>query len=79
MKSPYLITDLLELELRVLKKIERLIAESPDSFPIDRLKKGKQMQVLSKSIRLLIENNLEDEAEILLDLLLDLGADLPRR
>lgn len=79
MKSPYLIDDLIDLEAKVLKNIERMISDSPGSFSIEQLKKGKQINALSRSIRLLIENKLEDEAEILLDLLLGMGAKLPGR
>lgn len=73
MKFHYLLEDLLELEMRSVQKTEQLIVDSGGTLPLSRLKKGNQIIALSRAIRLLIDQNMEDEAEILLTLLEEKG------
>jgi hypothetical protein len=79
MKFKYLIEDLLNLEIRSLEKTENLIKDSGGTLALSRLKKGRQIIALARTIRLLIEHNMEDEAEILLTLLEEMEVKLPGR
>lgn len=79
MKFHYLLEDLTELEIRSMEKAEKLIQESGGTLPLSHLKKGHQIIALSKTIRFLINQNMEDEAEILLTLLEEKGVTLPGR
>lgn len=79
MKFHHLVEDLIHLEIRSVKKSEQLIVDSGGNIPISRLKKGHQIIALSKAIRILIDQNLEDDAEILLTLLEEKGIFLPGR
>lgn len=79
MKFHHLLEDLSNLEIRAMEKAEKLILDSGGNLPISRLKKGRQIIALSKTIRFLIDQNMEDEAEILLTLLEEKGVKLPGR
>jgi hypothetical protein len=79
MKFKYLLEDLLNLEIRSLEKTENLIRDTGGTLALSRLKKGRQIIALARTIRLLIEHNMEDEAEILLTLLEEMEVTLPGR
>ncbi|HSF54726.1 MAG TPA: hypothetical protein VLA71_13285 [Algoriphagus sp.] len=79
MRFRYLLEDLLDLENRSRIKTEKLIQDSEGNLPISRLKKGHQIVALSRAIRVLIDQKMEDEAEILLTLLEEKGVILPGR
>lgn len=79
MNFHHLAEDLINLEKRSVKKTEQLILDSEGNLPLSRLKKGNQIIALSRAIRILIEQNMEDEAEILLTLLEEKGVILPGR
>lgn len=73
---PEIATELKGLEIRVDEKLDKIISNSSNPFPFDRLKKGKQIIALCRGIRLLIEKDLEKDAETLLQLLLEMGIKL---
>ncbi|WP_157963307.1 hypothetical protein [Algoriphagus litoralis] len=79
MKFRHLMEDLLDLETRSIEKTENLIRESGGTLALSRLRKGHQIIAMARTIRLLIEQNKEDEAEILLTLLEEIGVTLPAR
>lgn len=68
-------SELKNLEKKAEEKLQKLRFESP-SLPYDRLRKGKEIIALSKSIRLLMEQDLDKDAEMVLRILLEKGIKL---
>lgn len=68
-------SELKNLEKKAEEKLQKLRFESP-SLPYDRLRKGKEIIALSKSIRLLMEQDLDKDAEMVLKILLEKGIKL---
>ena len=58
-------SELKVLEKKAEVKLEKLMFESP-SLPYDRLRKGKEIIALSKAIRLLMDQDLDKDAEMIL-------------
>lgn len=75
---PEVNSELIELENRVSEKLDRIISLNSNAFPFDRLKKGKQIIALCRATRLLIEKEYEKDAEILLQILVDMGIKFKR-
>lgn len=69
-------SELKLLEKRADEKIKVLASVQGGTFPIDRLKKGKEIIAISKSIRLLMDHDLERDAETLIRMLLAQGVKL---
>ncbi|TXE13451.1 hypothetical protein [Algoriphagus aquimarinus] len=68
-------SELKDLEKKAEEKLDKLRFESP-SLPYDRLRKGKEIIALSKAIRLLMEHDLDKDAEMILRILLEKGVKL---
>jgi hypothetical protein len=67
--------ELKALEKKAEEKLDKLMFESP-SMPYDRLRKGKEIIALSKAIRLLMDQDLNKDAEMILRILLEKGVKL---
>lgn len=63
-------SELKELEKKALEKLDKL-SFAPPSLPYDRLRKGKEIIALSKAIRLLMDQDLDKDAEMILRILLE--------
>lgn len=74
MNWEYILRDLEILETRIDKKMDHLISLNLNPFPMVRLKNGKKLKAICKGIKLLIQNDMEDEANLLLDILEEKGA-----
>ena len=68
-------SELKVLEKKAEEKLEKLMFETP-SLPYDRLRKGKEIIALSKAIRLLMDQDLDKDAEMILRILLEKGIKL---
>lgn len=66
-------SELKDLEKRVDAKLDRLYTGQEFRYPtpIDRIKKGKELLAISRSIRMFIEKDDEKDATALLHLLLE--------
>lgn len=51
MNWPKITEELLTLENRIDQKLDKLVSNNPDSFPLDRLKKGKEILAIRREIR----------------------------
>ncbi|WP_339880779.1 hypothetical protein [uncultured Algoriphagus sp.] len=71
-----LCSELKELEKRVDTKMNRIISVSANTFPYDRLKKGKEIKALSMALRMFIEQDLEKDATVVLYMLQEKGVKL---
>ncbi|WP_339750697.1 hypothetical protein [Algoriphagus aquimarinus] len=69
-------SELKELEKNAEIKLEKLRFSNPYPLPYDRLKKGKEIIALSKAIRLLMDQDLDKDAEIILRMLFEKGIKL---
>lgn len=69
-------SELKELEKRVDAKISRFFSENPTPFPHERVKKGKQIEALSRALRQFIELEQEKDATVILHMLRDMGVKL---
>lgn len=68
-------SELKELEKKAKEKLDKLTFETP-SLPYDRLRKGKEIIALPKAIRLLMDQDVDKDAEMLLKILLEKGVKL---
>tara|TARA_R110002020_G_scaffold455130_1_gene671158 strand:+ start:647 stop:925 length:279 start_codon:yes stop_codon:yes gene_type:complete len=68
-------SELKELEKKATEKLNKLMFETP-SLPYYRLRKGKEIIALSKAIRLLMDQDLDKDAEMILRILLEKGIKL---
>lgn len=69
-------SGLKEMEKRAEKKLDKIRFSTPYPIPYDRLRKGKEIIALSKSIRLLMDQDLDKDAEMILRILLEKGIKL---
>ncbi|MCE7053904.1 hypothetical protein LZF95_04375 [Algoriphagus sp. AGSA1] len=69
-------SELKALEKRAEEKLDKIMFSTPYPTPYDRLRKGKEIIALSKAIRLLMEQDLDKDAEMILRILLDKGIKL---
>ena len=53
------------------EKLQKIMFSTPDPIPYGRLRKGKEIIALSKAIRLLMEQDLDKDAEMILRILLE--------
>ncbi|MBN3583370.1 hypothetical protein JYB64_13310 [Algoriphagus aestuarii] len=74
----YILEDLRVLEQRIETKLDLLISRNLDPFPFERLQRGKELRALCKGIRLMVQQDQEDDAKFLLDILKEKGAKLGR-
>lgn len=68
-------SELKELDKRAEEKLDKLRFATP-SLPYDRLRKGKEIIALSKAIRLLMDQDLDKDAEMILRILIEKGVKL---
>tara|TARA_R110002020_G_scaffold384475_4_gene595451 strand:+ start:520 stop:765 length:246 start_codon:yes stop_codon:yes gene_type:complete len=68
-------SELKELEKKAEEKLDKLRFATP-ALPYDRLRKGKEIIALSKAIRLLIDKDLDKDAEMILRILSEKGVKL---
>lgn len=76
MNREYILEDLKDLERRIEKRMDTLISQNLDPFPFERLKKGKQLRALCRGIKLMLQQNKEEDAKFLLDILIEKGGTL---
>lgn len=76
MNWEYILEDLKDLERRIENRMDSLISQNLDPFPFERLKKGKQLRALCRGIIMMLQQNKEEDAKFLLDILLEKGGKL---
>lgn len=69
-------SELKQLEKKAEVKLDKIRFSIPDPIPYDRLRKGKEIIALSKSIRLLMDQDLDKDAEMILRILFEKGIKL---
>lgn len=78
MNWPEITEELLTLENRIDQKLDNLVSNNPDSFPLDRLSKGKEMRAVCRGIRALIQLDQTDDARYLLGILKEIQNNPPK-
>ncbi|MEB2778542.1 hypothetical protein SYJ56_24750 [Algoriphagus sp. D3-2-R+10] len=66
-------SELKVLEKKAEEKHDKIRFSTPYPIPYDRLRKGKEIIALSKSIRLLMDQDLDKDAEMIPGILLEKG------
>ncbi|MDR7131630.1 hypothetical protein J2X69_003994 [Algoriphagus sp. 4150] len=69
-------SELKQLEKKAEEKLDKIRFSTPYPIPYDRLRKGKEIIALSKSIRLLMNQDLDKDATVILHMLRDMGVKL---
>lgn len=76
MNWEYILEDLKDLERRIENRMDSLISQNLAPFPFERLKKGKQLRALCRGIKVMLQQNKEEDAKFLLDILIEKGGKL---
>lgn len=66
-------SELKQLEKKDEEKLHKIMFSTPDPIPYDRLRKGKEIIALLKAIRLLMDQDLDKDAEMILRILFEKG------
>lgn len=69
-------SELKDLEKNAEVKLDKIRISNPYPIPYNRLKKGKEIIALSKAIRLLMDQDLDKDAEMVLRMLIEKGIKL---
>lgn len=75
----YILEDVKNLEKKIDLKIDRLISQNLNPFPFERIQKGKELRALCRAIKKMINDQQEDDARYLLDVLKEKGGRISRQ